>query len=420
MNVLASLGCFIACGGGSALADDAPTLAAWLNVAGIKPVVTYEGDAAANLSGGLTRGATFTSNLHVQVGFDLDRLAGVPGVSAYFDGLWIDGGQPSRFVGDAQGISNIAGPASVRLYEAWLQYNFPGQSFSILAGRYDLNTEFYRLSSADLFINSSFGIGAAFGLSGFAGPSVFPDTSVGVRFGYKPETNTVLRFAVLDGAPLDRQDGSPNPFDARDGLLLVAEAAWLTRPAADNEPVDHRFRIGRRATPLPYDDKIAIGAWYYTARFDDLAPASSDGRPELHNGEAGAYVVLDRLLWQSTNDAKRRVTGFLQVGTGQPIVDRFGVYLGAGLAAAGLFPGRPDDEMGLGMAMARNGSSYVAGQRLAGLQVDAAETAVELTWLAPVTAWFALQPDVQYVVHPNTDVRRHDAVVGQLRFELTF
>jgi len=32
--------------------------------------------------------------------------------------------------------THIAAPPAVRLYEAWLQYNFPGNRFSILAGRY--------------------------------------------------------------------------------------------------------------------------------------------------------------------------------------------------------------------------------------------------------------------------------------------
>jgi porin len=54
------------------------------------------------------------------------------------------------------------------------------------------------------------------------------------------------------------------------------------------------------------------------------------------------------------------------------------------------------------------------------MPVNAAETSVELTWLAPVTAWLALQPDLQYVIHPDTETRLHNATVAQLRFELTF
>jgi porin len=398
-------------------------LAGWLTKNGLAPTLTYEGDAAANVSGGERRGSTYGSDLHVQLMVDGGRLAGMPGFSAYLDGLWITGGQPSRLAGDAQGVSNIEAPHAVRLYEAWMQYNFPGNVWSILAGRYDLNTEFYRLSSAGLFLSSSFGIGPEFGLSGFGGPSVYPDTAAGVRLAYKPGPNSVLRAAILDGAPVDRENGTPSPFDQHDGVLLAAEAAWLTRPGASDQggdqPVNGRFRIGRHGTPLPYDDKIAVGAWYYTARFDDLAPIASVGRP-LRSGEEGGYLLMDRLLFQPGDDPARRLSGFVQIGVANGAADRFGTYIGVGLALSGAFSNRPDDEMGLAMAMARNGSSYLDAQRRAGSGVDAAETAVELTYLAPVASWFAIQPDVQYVIHPDTNPRLHGATVLQMRFELTF
>jgi porin len=403
-----------------ARADDPQSLTDRLTNAGLTPVLTYEGDVATNASGGERRGSTYSGILHMQFDVDGDRLAGLPGLSAHFDGLWINGGQPSKLVGDAQGVSNIAAPDAVRLYEAWLQYNSPGSRLSILVGRYDLNTEFYRLVSAGLFLNSSFGIGPEFGQSGFAGPSIFPDTSLGVRVAYKPSPNTVLRAAILDGAPLDQQNGSPNPFNPHDGVLLVAEAVWLTRPSALAEPEDYRFRIGRRGTPFAYDDKVAVGAWYYTARFEEPGAANSAGNPAQHHGEGGAYVLLDRLLFQSRDDPKRRLTGFLQLGVADQAVDRFGTFAGAGLVMAGLLPNRPDDELGVAVAMAHNGSAYIAGQQQAALPVNAAETALELSYLVQVDSRVAVQPDVQYVIHPNTDPRLANATVVQLRFELTY
>ena len=43
-----------------------------------------------------------------------------------------------------------------------------------------------------------------------------------------------------------------------------------------------------------------------------------------------------------------------------PRVDRFGAYVGAGLTAFGMLPGRPADEFGIAANMARNGAQYVA------------------------------------------------------------
>ncbi len=101
-------------------------------------------------------------------------------------------------------------------------------------------------------------------------------------------------------------------------------------------------------------------------------------------------------------------------------MDRIGTYIGAGLVASGVFPGRTDDQLGIGVAMARNGSGYIAAQQQAELPVSPAETAIELTYNAQVTSWLAMQPDLQYVISPDTDPRRRNATVAQLRFELSF
>ena len=291
----------------------------------------------------------------------------------------------------------------------------------MLAGLYDLNTEFYRLVSSDMFLNGSFGTGPEFGLSGIAGPSIYPATSLGVRFAYKPSLNSVVRIAILDGAPLYPQDGSPPPFNPDNGLLLVGEAAFLTRPAGEAPPGPQaRKHIGRLNKLSPYDDKIAIGAWYYTAAFDQLGAVSATGAPVPHHGEGGAYVLVDHLLWQSADDPKRRLAGFVQFGVAEQVVDRIASYIGVGLVASGVFPGRPDDDLGLGAAMARNGSGYISQQQQDGVPVSPAETAIELTYQVQATSWLAVQPDVQYVISPNTDPRLRNATVAQLRFELSF
>ncbi len=387
---------------------------------GITPTIMYDGDIASNLAGGVRRGTTYLGNVHFQLSLDGDRLLGWPGVSVFLDGLGIHGGQPSRFVGDAQGVSNIAGPTGFKLYEAWVQYNFLGARLSALGGLYDLNSEFYRLQSAGLFLNSSFGIGPEFAQSGTAGPSIFPDTSVGLRLAYKPAPDTVLRGAVLDGVPLNRPDASTGAFERGDGLLLVGEAAFLERPAQSPQPMGPRFRIGRASGLPPYDDKLAIGAWYYTAKFSDQSEISPDGHPAQHRGSGGAYLIADRLLFQAADNPARRLNAFLQAGIGDERVDRFGSYIGAGLAAAGFVPSRANDEMGFAVAAGRNGSHYVSAQTQQGAAVNGAEVALELTYLAQITDWLALQPDAQYVIHPNTDPALKNALVFQFQFEMSF
>lgn len=83
----------------------------------------------------------------------------------------------------------------------------PSGRWSFLVGRYDVSSEFYRLASTGLFLNSSFGTGPEFSQSGIGGPSIFSDTSVGARLLFKPSPNILIRTALMDGAPVNRADG---------------------------------------------------------------------------------------------------------------------------------------------------------------------------------------------------------------------
>jgi porin len=86
----------------------------------------------------------------------------------------------------------------------------------------------------------------------------------------------------------------------------------------------------------------------------------------------------------------------------------------------GLFEGRSTDELGFGLAYARNGSHYMSVQQMQGLPVTNAEKTIELTYLIKINSWFALQPDLQYVITPNTTSAIPNALAFQLRFEITF
>jgi porin len=283
-----------------------------------------------------------------------------------------------------------------------------------------LNSEFYRIQSAALFVNSSFGIGPEFSQSGQGGPSIFPDTSVGARIAFKPARDVVFRAAVLDGAPVDRPDGGHRVFAKGDGLLLVAEAAFLSRSIPEDRPLSRRFRIGRGADSRTYEDKLAVGGWYYTANFDDLSEQEPIGRPVRHSGSGGAYVLADKLVHRSAAQSSRQINVFAQLGFGDSRVNRFGFYASAGLVFSGLLPALENDELGVAVAIARNGSHFIDFQRESAVPVTGTETTVELTYLFQIGKHVALQPDLQYILRPGTDPSRKNALAAALRFEVSY
>jgi porin len=390
-----------------------------LDMSGIQPGIRYDGEMFINASGGLRRGTTYLGNLNLQLTVDAQRLVGWPGATLFLYGLGIHGGHPSTFVGDAQGVSNIEAPAKWKLEEGWIQQNLFGNRFSTLIGRYDLNSEFYRLQSASLFLNSSFGIGPEFSQTGVEGPSVFPNTSVGVRFALKPIEEIVLRTAVLDGVPVERPNGTQKIFAKDDGVLVVGEAVYLNQPQGTEQPRTQAFRIGRNCCGT-YAAKLAVGAWYYTARFDDLTRTRPDGQPARRRGSRGFYLLADQTVYQNNHDSNQQVMLFGQLGIGDPRVSRFAYYTGGGLTFAGFIPRRDQDELGFAVAAAHNGSPFIESQRKQGIHEKRSEVTLELTYLAQLGAHLAVQPNLQFVMNPNTDPMIKNAVAFILRFELSF
>lgn len=375
---------------------------------GARPVIltfSYTGELVQNAGGGARRGATFAGAAGGEVTLLLGRLVGWHGARLFVFALDTHGGAPSELVGDVQGVSNLEASAAVRLEEAWLQQDLLDNRLSWLVGRYDLNTEFYRLQSAALFINSSFGIGPEFAHSGVAGPSIFPNTAVGTRVDFKPSPNVVWRAAVLDGVPVDRPGDGIRVFASGDGALLVGEVALLARPDTVGVPRQRRFGIGR-GRARPYGAKLAIGAWYYTARFSDLVDTLPSGASVQHRGSGGAYLIGDLTV--------RSLTAFAQLGLGDGRVNQIGGYLGGGFTFTAPFSSRAQDALGLAVAAARNGSHYERAQTAAGVPA-AGETSVELTYLAQLGSWLTVQPDLQYVIHPGGTRAPRNAVVPGLR-----
>jgi len=343
--------------------------------------LSYAGELVQNVAGGARRGATLPGVAGVQAALPLAALVGRAGARIFVFALGTHGGAPSGFVGDGQGVSNLETPATVRLEEAWLQQNLFGNRLSWLVGRYDLNAEFYRLQSGALFINSSFGIGPEFSHSGVAGagPSIFPNTAAATRLEFKPSPNVVWRAAALDGP------------------MLISEVGLLARPDSAGLPRQHRFGIGR-GLMRAYTAKLALGAWYYTARWQDRSDTTR------HRGSGGAYLIGDLTV--------RSATAFVQLGLGDGRVNQIGSYVGGGITLPAPFPSRAHDMVGLAVAAARNGSHFARAQTAAGVPA-AGETTVELTYLAPIGSWLSVQPDAQYVIHPGgTHLLRNATVLG--------
>lgn len=378
----------------------------------LETAFVYTGEVVAVPFGGRERGAVYLDNVDVTATLRSDSLVGWSGLTAHMYGLGNQGGDPSALVGDAQITSNIEAPLAWRIYEAWLQQTLWPRA-SVLVGLYDLNAEFDVNRTGDLFLNSSHGIGAAFGLSGRNGPSIFPVTSMAVRARVRVARRGYVQAAVLDGVPGNPSDpgGTVVRFGEEDGVLVASEAGVYL----GGEAPSHSALVDRTIdveTPV----KVALGGWRYTTPLRPWSQVSRpSGVPVERRGSVGAYLLAEGRLLREPGSGDQGLSAFMRLGWAHAETNRFTQYVGTGIVYTGPVPGRASDQVGLAVARARNGDPYVAAQRRAGQPVTDAEVNIEATYAARLRQWLSLIGDVQYVVNPNTDPSMPNALVGGLR-----
>ena len=201
-------------------------------------------------------------------------------------------------------------------------------------------------------------------------------------------------------------------------VVNLEPAQYVTSEMPIRQYSSMRDRIGRFSALVPYDDKLALGAWRYSGRLPDLSDTNPEGNPQLRRGSSGAYAIGERLLAGGKESSGKRLAAFAQAGIADPRTNRFSSYLGAGVVASGWGLAKESDQFGASIARASNGSHYMRMQTTQSL--TRAETTVELSYLTKVSKYLTVQPDLQYVIFPNTDPSIANAWVLQLRFEMAF
>jgi porin len=362
---------------------------------------------------------------------DAEKLVGWRDATFFLYGLGLYGGNIAEGR-DAQGVSSISATNTWKLFEGWYQQNLFQERLSLLAGLYDVTSEFDVIrSSSELFVHSSFGTNPTFGLSGKNGPSTFPTTSLAFRGQVKLTESLTFRAAVVDGVPGNPNDpgGTKVRLRSEDGVLVTTEAAYyvgkpdfgqkVRRGVVAERPRRLVFRRLGRAAELQYDSKMALGGWLYTTEFDDLSDLDGAGNPVKRDGTFGVYGLAEKRLYGEPGARDQGLWAFGEVAYADPKVNRFSYYIGGGVVYTGLIPGRDRDETAFGFAIARNGSHYKDGQRRDGKGVNDQEVALEWTHAIQHSPETTIQPAVQYIINPGTSPRRRNAFVLLMRLELT-
>lgn len=362
---------------------------------GITIEIVHTGEMVGILTGGTQKKNLFLDNKDIILSMNVEKLLGWKGADFSFYLLGNHGDSPSEYVGDLQVLSNIETYSTWKLYEAWYQQKLFKNKLSLKIGLYDLNSEFDIIESGGIFHNSSFGIGPDFSQSGINGPSIFATTSLGIRFRYEPSESYYVQAVFLDGVPGDPNDsrGTHIILKRDDGLLISGE-------------------VGYRSDKNYYR-KLALGVWTYTSNTVDI----SFNDPMKTRKNKGLYILAEQQIIQEKEDKEQGLIAFIRLGTADRRVNQLGFYFGIGLVYKGLFTGRKEDQIGIGLAYAHNSKFYMKATNYG---VNRAETALELVYHFQAAPWLAIKPEFQYIINPGTTKEIKNTLVFGIRSEISF
>ncbi len=240
---------------------------------GVTLEVVLKADVLSNLSGGVKRGTEYMDNWDFKLRADADKLWGWSNTTAYLQLISDHGGKLNgNYVGSFMGVDNIEVKTNTtKLFHAWLERSFFDEKFSVLAGLYPIDSEFYVTDATGIFLHPSGGMAAEVAQTGVNGPSIFPTSAFGFRTKWRPTPKTYFQAALVDGVAGDPNNpkGTHVRFDRGDGTLAVfevglrpAEADFVSHLRPERGvPVAPGVAVRRGQEAI---HKCAVGYWRYT------------------------------------------------------------------------------------------------------------------------------------------------------------
>lgn len=412
-----------------------------LSAYGVTLAILENVETFGNLSGGVKQGFEANGLTTVTVQMDTGKAFGLRGGTLNASGLEVWGGNLSADnLMVVQTATDIEAPVGVRLWELWYQQKF-GDTFDLKIGEQSLDEEFIIAPSGNsLFINAVSGWPALPSANLPGGGPVYPLAGLGVRARAQLTGSLTVLAGVFNGSPIPRDSpntpaSNPNgvSFPLNTGTLAIAELQYAYGST------------GGKANDGPPPGVYKIGAWWDSARFDDLrtdtlglplaSPASSRV-PAAHHGDFSLYGVVDQAVWRSSDNSSRGLNLFVRPMFA-PFQDRnlVGASINAGFALHAPLPGRDNDTFGaeMGTAWASRGASGFDRQMQVFhpsvyTPIRSSETFLEATYQFQALPSWQIQPDVQYFINPGLGIAnpndpaqriRNEFVVG-LRTNITF
>ena len=393
----------------------------WLAGHGVAYQLIYTNDVLSNVRGGLRRGTIDQGKLEAILGADLEKAAGLQGLSFFANVFAIHNTGRIRldYVGGINTIAAIEAVPTIRLSELWFEQKFWNGNANLRVGQLAADVEFFFSNLSIMFLQSDWATITAVNLP--SGGPAYPLSTPGVRLKIDPTRDTSLLFAAFNGDPAGPGVPGDEQLRNRYGLnFRVQDPAFLM--------AEGQFRRNQRPEDTGLATTLKLGAWSHLGEFEDqrfaidgsfLADPFGAGLPARRRGNWGVYAVIDQQLYRPKGgDFKSGISVFSRMSFSPSDRNLVNFYIDGGIVFAGLIPGRPDDRFGASFMYSRFSDAVRAFDRdvvaLTGElgPIRDFEANLELTYVAQIIPGWRVQPDFQYIWHPNGDASRNAKVIG--------
>lgn len=365
---------------------------------GIALSLSYTGEAAANLTGGLERKAAYAGQVYVGTDLDLGKLAGVPGGTVHFAVTNRHGPSLSNIaLGNNTSVQEIWGTQNTHL--AILTYEQKIGALDIEAGKSQANIHFLNSPIYCNFqSNSTCGNPTmVFKDSNF---TYFPASSWMAQARVTVARNWFAHVAIYEVNP-NRKDPQDNGFS----FSFKGNTGFIV-------PFELGYGSEYETARLPRH--VILGGWIDQGQYADPLRDTAGGiaaltgrAPLMRKGRSGLYLRVDQVLTRPDPKSNRglAVFGVAMANVSGQVEESW--YLDAGLVQTGTFKGRDQDTIGF---MVNNQHfSDLAMQRMNALRVAVGgrpnvardEIMMELAYGAQLGRGVRISPNVQYIVHPD-------------------